>query len=130
MARTAALLAAALVLAACGGTTTAAPTTTAGACHGPAQKRALARLHRGLAALKAAGKIPVKNSLLGGPAANHATDRFLHDVATSPISNLMRNRLIDYAARDVAAYCEQCFQALEAERPVPSIAHEGTGANC
>ena len=129
MARAAAVLAAALLLAACG-TKTAAPKTTSTACRGQAQTRAMARLHRDLATLRAAGEIPVKNTLIGGPAVNHATDRFLNDVATAPISNLRRNRLIDYAARYAIATCQQCFQALEAARPIPSIAHDGNAAAC
>lgn len=121
-----------LLLAGCGGgkplaTSTGATTTS---CRSAATTRALAKLRRDVAAVKAAGRIRVKNRLLGGPALNHATDRFLHDLATAPISNLMRNRLIDPAAESAVSYCEQCFQALEAERPIPSIAHEGNGANC
>ena len=50
-------------------------------------------------------------------------DRFLHDVATAPIPNLTRNRLIDHAASAIVGACQQCFQALEAERPIPAIAH-------
>ena len=52
---------------------------------------------------------------------NAATDRFLHDVDVAPLDNLVRNRLIDHAAAVLVGTCEQCFQALEAERPIPSI---------
>jgi hypothetical protein len=31
--------------------------------------------------------------------------------------------VIDHAAAIVAGSCQQCFQALEAERPIPAIAH-------
>lgn len=136
MARPLGILAVALVLAGCAGSKATAPTTstqpgtTTVACRTKAQHRALAKLDRDLAALEAAGKVPVKSKLLGGPAINHATDRFLLDVAQAPISNLMRNRLIDHAARFVLANCQQCFQALEAERPIPSIAHDGHGSSC
>jgi hypothetical protein len=58
------------------------------------------------------------------------TDRFLHDVQTAPVDNLVRNRMIDHAAAIVAPVCQQCFQALEAERPIPSIAHAHTGQAC
>lgn len=133
MPRWLAILAAAFVLAGCGGAKpVAAPTTgsTTTSCRTPAAKRALARLRHDLDVLEAAGQVRVKNRLIGGPAANKATDRFLLDLAKAPVSNLTRNRLIDFAARSVVAYCQQCFQALEAERPIPSIAHDSNGASC
>jgi hypothetical protein len=99
-------------------------------CRTEAAARALVKLHHDIAVLRAAGKIHVKDRLLGGPAVNRATDRFLLDLAKAPISNLTRNRLIDFAAVAANANCAQCFQALEAERPIPSIAHDGTGADC
>ena len=80
-----------------------------------------AGLNRDLASLRTAGQVHVADKLLGGPAANRATDRFLHDLEVAPISNLMRNRLIDHAAASVVGNCQQCFQALEAERPIPAI---------
>jgi hypothetical protein len=48
-------------------------------------------------------------------------------VLTAPIGNLARNRMIDHAAAIVAPVCQQCFQALEAERPIPAIAHGDSG---
>jgi hypothetical protein len=54
-------------------------------------------------------------------AVNHATDRFLNDVFTEPIDNLTRNRMIDHAAAALAGRCPQCFQALEADRPIITI---------
>jgi hypothetical protein len=42
----------------------------------------------------------------------------------------VRNRMIDHAAAIVAPVCQQCFQALEAERPIPGIAHTHTGEAC
>ena len=118
------LLLAALLLAGCGGGSHATPTTN---CQTKAQKQAMAKLQRDLGALRKAGNQPAKNTLLGGPAANHATDRFLHDVETAPITNLARNRLIDHAIAAIVGACQQCFQALEAERPIPAIAHDGRG---
>jgi hypothetical protein len=82
---------------------------------------ALARIHRDIAALKAAHKLPVKNELLGNKAINAATDKFLNHVELAPISNLQRNRLIDLAMSAIGTHCQQCFQALEAERPIPAI---------
>jgi hypothetical protein len=60
-------------------------------------------------------------------ALNRTTDRFLLDVATAPITNLKRNRMIDHAVGALGGECEQCFQALEAARPIPNIR---TGARC
>jgi hypothetical protein len=60
-------------------------------------------------------------------ATNRTTDRFLLDVATAPIANLKRNRMIDHAVGALGGECEQCFQALEAARPIPNIR---TGARC
>ena len=130
MARWVVGLAVALVLAGCGAGRSASPTTTTNSCRTKAQSRALAKLNRDLAKLKTAGQVHVKDKLIGGPAVNHATDRFLHDLAVAPISNLKRNRLIDHAAASVVGNCQQCFQALEAERPIPSIAHDNNGASC
>jgi hypothetical protein len=93
-------------------------------CGGGARKAscpALQRLDRELAAMRAA-KTPAAVSRL--------TDRFLRDVDTAPIDNLARNRMIDHAAAAVSALCPQCFQALEADRPIPAIAHGDVGAGC
>ncbi len=54
-------------------------------------------------------------------AVNHATDQFLNDDFTLPIDNLTRNRMIDHAAAALAGRCPQCFQALEANRPIITI---------
>ena len=35
----------------------------------------------------------------------------------------MKNRMLDFAASAVAGSCDQCFQMLEAARPIPDIAH-------
>lgn len=120
----------AFTLAACGSSSqpAAAPATTAAkpahkkACKN--QTQALAKIHRDIAALKAAYKLPVKDELKGNPAINVATDKFLNDVALAPISNLQRNRLTDLAMSAIGTHCQQCFQALEANRPVVSI-HAG-----
>jgi len=97
----------------------AAVAVTAQPC--PAAAKALHTINRDLAAIRAATKLPVKNRLLGNKAINVATDRFLHDVALAPISNLQRNRLIDHAMAAIGTHCEQCFMAFEAARPIPAI---------
>jgi hypothetical protein len=74
-----------------------------------------------IAAVRHAASLPTKNTFLGSAAINRATDTFLRDVALAHITNLQRNRLIDHAAGALAGRCEQCFQALEAARPIPSV---------
>jgi hypothetical protein len=99
-------------------------------CETPKQVKALARLNVDLASIKAASKLPVKDTLKGNDAINKATDRFLLHVETAPLDNLVRNRLIDHAAAFLVGQCEQCFQALEAARPIPGIAHAHNGVAC
>lgn len=97
-------------------TTTHATTTT---CR--ATTVALAKIKRDIAAIRRAAALPTTNKLDGNHAINVATDAFLRDVALAPITNLKRNRLIDRAAAASSTVCQQCFQALEAERPIPAI---------
>ena len=123
MLRIALLLTALLLLAGCGGSATT--TSTRAAPQKPQQcpgtQKALAKIQRDVAALRAAAKLPTKNTLIGNHAINVATDRFLRDVELAPLNNLQRNRLIDHAMSALVGNCEQCFQALEAERPIPAI---------
>jgi hypothetical protein len=122
-----------LTLAACGAPTSSPPpaattaTSTQSAAKAKACKNqaiALAKIHRDIAALEAAYRLPVKDKLLGNHAINVATDEFLNDEELAPISNLKRNRLIDLAISAIGTHCQQCFQALEAGRPIPAI-HAG-----
>jgi hypothetical protein len=121
--RVALLLTALLLLAGCGGS--AATTSTRAAPQKPQQcpgtQKALAKIQRDIDAIRAAAKLPAKDTLIGNHPINVATDRFLRDVALAPIGNLARNRLIDHAMSALVGSCEQCFQALEAERPIPAI---------
>jgi hypothetical protein len=103
--RALAVVVCALLLAGCGGAKQA--------CQSPKEQRAAA--------------LPAPDKLKGNAAINRATDRFLRDVQTAPIDNLKRNRLIDHAAALLLGSCSQCFQALEAERPIVSIAHGDRG---
>jgi hypothetical protein len=109
-----------LLLAGCGG-------GAKKACTSPKAHRALARIQTDLTAIKRAAALPAPDSLKGNPAINRATDRFLLHVDTAPIDNLQRNRLIDHAAALLLGSCQQCFQALEAERPIVNIAHGDLG---
>jgi hypothetical protein len=113
---------AALSLAACGSAKkhTAPPRQpSAKICRTSA--KALTRLQADIRAMRVASRRPTKDHLQGNHAINVATDRFLNDVALAPIDNLKRNRLIDHAMGTLSGACEQCFQALEAARPIPAI---------
>jgi hypothetical protein len=120
------LCAAGALAAGCGGGR-AAPPATSTTCARKAQARALARISADLASLRKAALRPSRDTLAGSPAVSRATDRFLLDVSTAPIDNLARNRMIDHAAAALVGSCEQCFQALEAARPIPAIAHGDRG---
>ena len=108
-------------------TTLSAPKTTTAPCVRGSRAKSLAALGRDLAAIRAAAKLPTKDRLRGNAAINRATDRFLHDVALAPIGNKARNRWIDHAMSALAGVCEQCFQALEANRPVVDIKYPDAG---
>jgi hypothetical protein len=123
LAGVAALVALSLAAAGCGGGGTTA-TTVAGSCVNP---RAVANLHADVTAIRRAADRPTRNRLLGNAAINKATDRFLYDVATAKIDNKRRNRIIDLAMGALANQCEQCFQALEAGRPIPALRQGETG---
>jgi hypothetical protein len=101
-----------------------ARSTTRG-CTDPRAARDLARLRVDVAAIRAAARKPAKDTLNGNPAVNRATDRFLLDEGRAHVSLLVKNRMIDHAAAALVGACQQCFQALEAERPIPSISHAG-----
>jgi hypothetical protein len=96
----------------------------AGSC---VNAKAMAKLHTDIAAIKHASNLPTRNRLDGNPAINKATDAFLYDVAVAKIDNKRKNRLIDLAAGALANQCEQCFQALEAGRPIPALRYGETG---
>src|SRR5205085_6335572 len=113
------LACAALCLTACGsGHHKAAARPHRSSCVSP---KAIAKLDADIAAMRRAAALPTKDTLLGNAAINRATDRFLNDVSLAHITNLKRNRMIDHAAGTLAGACEQCFQALEAARPIPNI---------
>jgi hypothetical protein len=89
----------------------------------PAQRAALVRAARDVDAMKSAAAATSKRSLKGTPRLRRTTALFLQHMQTSPLESLTQNRLIDHAAAAVAFACEQCFQQLEANRPIPQIAH-------
>jgi hypothetical protein len=91
--------------------------TTAG------QRRDLVELWADTGAMREAAAKSEHSSLKGDPAVRRATSTFIDDLDSSTIDNLSKNRVIDHAAAAVATVCEQCFQQLEAMRPIPAIAH-------
>ena len=87
-----------------------------------AEARELARLRADVRRIKIVAA-PVHHSLMGTPKLMAATGKFLDDEQRASLDNLTKNRLIDLAASAVAGSCDQCFQQLEAERPIVQIAH-------
>jgi hypothetical protein len=128
-----------LALAGCGGDDGAAPvaapktapTTTIEKCKGSksplVRTRKIRRLRRELAALRRLAAPIAKKTFNGTPALSAAVDRFLVDVRDRDIPVHARSRLIDHAAAILAPVCEQCFQALEANRPTGGGANLGCG---
>jgi hypothetical protein len=109
----------AALAAACGSTThrSASTTSTAPAvspkcANHPvtaAQKREYRRILRILAQMHRATTHDAESRL---------TDRFLLAEETSGLPNYVRNRLIDHAVAYATPKCQDCFQALEAARPI------------
>ena len=91
--------------------------TTAG------QKQDLVELWADTGAMRHAAAKSEHSSLKGDPAVRRTTSTFIDDLDRSSIDDLSKNRIIDHAAAAVATVCEQCFQQLEAMRPIPAIAH-------
>jgi hypothetical protein len=118
-----------LVAAGCGGGRTATPTTatattaTAVSSGAAARETLPPRLRKDLRAIHAEAAKIKHNTLLGTPALQQATGRYLDDIQRLHLSLLAQNRAIDKAAAAVAGSCDQCFQMLEASRPIPAIAH-------
>jgi hypothetical protein len=99
------------------------PTTTH--ARSPAARRYLrdyTRLNADVRALRVEAATGKGTSLLGTPALQRETGKFIEDLQASILTPKQRNRMIDHAAGAVATSCEQCFQMLEAIRPIPQIA--------
>lgn len=87
------------------------------------QRRDLVTLWSDTLALRRAAQLSKGTSLKGNARVRRATGRFIDDLDHSSIDDLSKNRAIDHAAAAAATVCEQCFQQLEAIRPIPDIAH-------
>jgi hypothetical protein len=128
-------------LAGCGANQKAAPSTPATTASTPrpavypddpqviarattaSQKQDLVELWADTGAMRQAAARSEHSSLKGDPAVRRTTSTFIDDLDRSTIDDLSKNRVIDHAAAAVATVCEQCFQQLEAMRPIPAIAH-------
>jgi len=107
-----------------GGEVQREPTSTAHV-RSPAARRYVrdyARLGADVRALRAAAAKVNGSSLLGTRALRRETGAFIEHLEASILSPKQRNRMIDHAAAAVATSCEQCFQMLEAIRPILQIA--------
>jgi hypothetical protein len=120
-----------VLLAGCGGTKHDAavppPATTAAPKARTPLVRALIRDYKALGidvrAMRAAALKVHTQTLKGTPALRDTTGAFIDDLERSHLSQKAQNRMIDHAAAAVATSCGQCFQQLEAMRPIPQIAH-------
>lgn len=83
------------------------------ACRGAATAKARARIAADLRRLRRSRT---------HAEASAGTDRFLLDLGRSDISLTDQNRLIDFAISATLGKCPDCFQALEAARPIPALA--------
>ena len=90
--------------------------------------RAEARLKRDVRAIRRAAAQPTKDTLKGNRAVNVAVDRFLLDQGSLPLDAFTRNRFINQAAAASVSVCQQCFQALEANRPITRGSLDQPGA--
>jgi hypothetical protein len=78
-----------------------------------------ARLFRDVALIRAEARRTPTSSLKGTPALRRLTARFIEDYdRSSAIPRLRKNRMIDHAVGALAGTCDQCFQQLEAMRPI------------
>ena len=113
-----------VVLAGCGGSKHT--TATTGNVRTPLV-RALIRDYRVLgkdvASMRREALKVKRGTLLGTPGLRRTTASFIEHLEKSHLTPKARNREIDHAAGAVATSCEQCFQQLEAVRPIPQIAH-------
>jgi hypothetical protein len=114
-----------------GTTTSPPPATTVDKCKGAqsaaVRARKIRRLNRDVARLRVLAAPIQKKTLDGTPALSASVDRFLADVADRDVPVHVRSRFIDRAAALVAPVCEQCFQALEASRPIAGGAKMACG---
>jgi hypothetical protein len=109
----------AIVLAGCGGHTGSPAASRPSNRLLLSRERQEARLFRDIEAIRAEALRTKHSSLKGTPALRRLTGRFIDDYnGSGAIPRLGKNRMIDHAAGALAGTCEQCFQQLEAMRPI------------
>jgi len=119
----ASLLVATLLLAGCAATwTTQARETSPPVVQTAKQRSDHAQLQADVRAIKRAAAKVRHRTLMGTPELQRTTGAFLDRLDRSSLDPKMKNRMIDFAASAVAGSCDQCFQMLEAARPIPQIA--------
>ncbi len=119
----ASLLAATLLLAGCSAPwTTPAQVTSPPVVSTAKQQSDYAHLQADVRAIKRAAAKVSHRTLMGTPELQRTTGAFLNRLDRSSLDPKMKNRMIDFAASAVAGSCDQCFQMLEAARPIPQIA--------
>jgi ABC-type uncharacterized transport system auxiliary subunit len=105
----------ALVLAGCGGHSTSRPSNNVLL----SREREEARLFRDIEAIRVEARRTTTATLKGTPALRRLTGRFIDDYnRSSAIPRLRKNRMIDHAVGALAGTCDECFQQLEAMRPI------------
>ena len=83
------------------------------------QRRQELRLFRDIEAIRTEARRTTTATLKGTPALRRLTGRFIDDYnRSSAIPRLRKNRMIDHAVGALAGMCDQCFQELEAMRPI------------
>ena len=83
------------------------------------RERQEARLFHDVALIGTEARRTTTASLKGTRALRLLTSRFIVDYdRSSAIPRLRKNRMIDHAVGALAGTCDQCFQQLEAIRPI------------
>ena len=119
MRRLPALALSAIVLAGCGGHGGSPGASSPSNKVLLSRERQEARLFRDIEAMRAEARRTTIATLKGTPALRRLTGRFIDDYnRSSAIPRLRKNRMIDHAAGALAGTCDQCFQQLEAMRPI------------
>ena len=109
----------AVVLAGCGGHSAPPGSSSPSNKVLLSQRRQELRLFRDIEAIRAEARRTTRSSLKGTPALRRLTGRFIDDYnRSSAIPRLRKNRIIDHAVGALAGTCDQCFQQLEAMRPI------------
>jgi hypothetical protein len=123
----------ALVVAATGcGSRTAGPSpspapaaVSPGACSLTSVTRAqLARAYRDLTRLRTVASRETRYRELGSLKMQNAAGRYLDDLVDSKLDPYRVNRMLDLGISTSVGVCGQCFQMMEASRPIPAMKYD------